>query len=183
MTEAIERANPVKYLFGHLDISMREFERKHDVSHSAMMQLTSGGFRKPLVRVQLALQDELALRGFAMSELLAQAYGTADLGLSYDLWKKMHREEWALHNSFPRVVANGKTRPVKRWIDDGWGGPTAFAKSLAVPYTMVLNWYRGARRGIPGEIKRALDDADWSWHGLDDAERRWRERAAAKEQG
>lgn len=183
MTEAIERTNPVKYLFGHIELSMREFERKWGVSHSALMQLNAGGFRKPLDRVTLNLESELALQGHDMKTLLKQAYGTDNLGRAYDLWKKMHREEWALHNEFPRVVAMGKTRPVKRWVDDGWGGPTAFAKSMAVPYTMVLNWYRGSRRGIPGEIKRALDDADFNWHGLEDAERRWRERAAAKGQG
>lgn len=184
MTEAIERDNPVKHLLSKLPVSMREFERMYGLSHSAMMQLNAGGFRRPLVRVQLALHHELARQGLDMERELEQVYGTDDLGSAYDLWKKMHREDWAAQHDFPRVVTTGKTRPVKRWIDDGWGGPTAFAKSLAVPYTMSLKWYRGTRQGIdiPREIRRALDDADFNWMGLEDAERRWIERAAAKEQ-
>jgi len=183
MREAIERTNPVKHLFSRIGPSMREFERKYDISHSALMQLNAGGFKTPLDRVTLALEGELHMQGLDMKRELVEAYGTESLTSAYDLWKKMHREQWAADNSFPRVVALGKTRPVKRWVDDGWGGPTTFAKSLAVPYTMVLNWYRGAQRGIPGEIRRALDDADYGWQELEDAERRWRERAEAKEQG
>lgn len=183
MTGAIERENPMKLLFGLIGPSMREFERKYGISHSALMQLNAGGFKAPLGRVTLALEGELALQGRNMRDELKQAYGTDSLDSAYGLWKKMHRERWAASNEFPRVVAMGKTRPVKRWVDDGWGGPTAFAKALAVPYTMALNWYRGAQRGIPHEIRRALDDADYVWAELEAAERRWRERAAAKEQG
>ena len=183
MAEAIERStreNPVKFLLGLIAPSMREFERIYGVSHSALMQLNAGGFKEPLDRVVNGLHEELVKRGLNMDDELAQAYGTSNLDSAYSLWKKMHRERWASSNAFPRVVAQGKTRPVKRWVDDGWGGPTAFAKALAVPYTMSLNWYRGSRRGVPTEIRRALDDADFDWRTLEDAERRWRERAASK---
>lgn len=181
--QTTEQDNPVKYLIGKLPISMREFERRYGVSHSTMMQLNAGGFKHPLVRVTFGIEQELAAQGLGMRDELAEAYGTADFDEAYDLWKKMHRRGWAAQHAFPRVVSTGRTRPVKRWIDDGWRGPTSFAKALAVPYTMTLNWYRGARRGIPGEIRRALDDADYEWGELEDAERRWIERAVAKEQG
>lgn len=183
MTQAIDRTNPVKHLFGLISPSMREFERKYNVSHSALMQLTAGGFKNPIDRVMAGLREELALQGLDMATELRQLYGVDNIDDAYELWKKMHREDWALDHTFPRVVAMGKTRPVKRWIDDGWGGPTSFAKALAVPYKVTLDWYRGSKRGIPGEIRRALDDADFNWHGLEDAERRWRERVLAKEQG
>ncbi len=176
MTEAIQRENPVKHLLKLIAPSMREFERRYDISHSALMQLNAGGFKRPLDRVTEGLAAELRLQGLDMTEELEQAYRTTDLAAAYDLWKKLHRERWAADHDFPRVVAQGKTRPVKRWVDDGWGGPTAFAKALAVPYTMSLNWYRGSRRGVPGEIRRALDDADFDWRALEDAEKRWRER-------
>lgn len=180
MREAIEQTNPIKHLFGLISPSMREFERRYGVSHSALMQLNAGGFKAPLDRVIEALDAELSAKGLSIGAELKRAYGTDDPAAAYTLWKKMHRERWAADNTFPRVVTMGKTRPVKRWVDDGWGGPTAFSKALAVPYTMTLNWYRGARRGTPAEIRRALDDADYDWSVLEDAERRWRERAAAK---
>jgi len=181
--DVIDAENPVKYLFGRIAPSMREFERKYGLSHSAVMQLNAGGFKEPLDRVVAGLENELKMQGLDMNDELMAAYDTESLDEAYDLWKTLRRQAWVDEYEPPRVVKTGKSRPVKRFVDDGWGGPTAFAKALALPYTMSLNWYRGMKRGIPGEIRRAFDDMDYDYHELEDAERRWRERAAAKGQG
>lgn len=178
--DTIERSNPLKHLFSKTSLSMREFERKYGISHSALMQLNAGGFREPLDRVVSGLYSELRLQGIDMPTELYEVYGTESLAEAYDEWKVLTRQEWVDTHKLPRVIARGKTRPVKRFIDDGWGGPTGFAKAMAVPYTMTLNWYRGTKRGIPGLIRHAFADIDFDYHVLEDAERRWREAVVKK---
>jgi hypothetical protein len=151
--------NPIRALLKLLPISMLAFERKHGISHSALMQLTAGNFERPLDRVDEALNSELLDLSIDMDEELEAWYGTTDITTAYTQWRIAERIRWGHENEWPKIKPRSKRSPVANFIDDGWGGATTFSKALKVPYAAALSWYRADRAATPKAIVEAFSDA------------------------
>jgi hypothetical protein len=154
--------NPIRALLKLLPISMLSFERKHGISHSALMQLTAGNFERPLDRVVEALKSELLDLSIDMEEELEAWYGTTDITTAYVQWRIAERIRWGSENQWPKIKPRSKRSPVANFIDDGWGGATTFSKALKVPYAAALSWYRADRAATPKAIVEAFADAGGS---------------------